>query len=120
MNRFTPLILLSILLSLATTSCTKKEPTSSDPAVLSAEKLRSRGQQVYMSNCTSCHNANAKLDGPVGPAVAGSSLELLKARVLTKGYPAGYKPKRATGVMPALPHLAPEVEALAEYLNNLE
>lgn len=104
----------------AITSCTRKEPVSTDPTVVAAEKLRSRGQQVYFSNCTSCHNANAKLDGPLGPAVAGSSLELLKARVLTKGYPPDYKPKRETDVMPALPHLAPEVEALHKYLNSLE
>ena len=114
MNRF---LLFSIfLLALA---CTKKEPASTEPKIMTSAELRSRGQQVYLSNCTSCHSGNAKLDGPLGPALAGSSLELLKARVLTKGYPPGYKPKRETNVMPALPHLAPEIEALAEYLNSL-
>jgi len=52
----------------------------------------------------------------VGPDVAGSSRELLEARVLHLSYPPGYKPKRATHVMTAMPQLAPKIDDLAAYL----
>ncbi len=96
-----------LLISILALSCTQKESAPQSPEQMTAEKLKARGQQVYFANCTSCHNPNPKLEGSVGPAVAGASLELLRARVTTKSYPAGYKPKRATDVMPAFPHLAP-------------
>ncbi len=109
-----------LLISVSFMSCTKKDSAPQSPEQITIEKLKSRGQQVYFANCTSCHNPNPKLGGSVGPALAGASLELIRARVTMKSYPAGYKPKRATDVMPALPHLAPEVEALAAYLNNFQ
>lgn len=100
-------------------ACTKKE-AALDASKMSTEQLKARGQQVFMTNCVSCHNSNPRVDGPLGPPIAGSSVELVRARVLNKSYPAGYKPKRETTVMPALPHLAPEVEALAAYLNDFK
>lgn len=109
----------TLFLAVLFTACTKKQAPL-DPSKMTVEQLKARGQQVFMTNCVSCHNANPKLDGPLGPPIAGSSAELIKARLLDKSYPAGYKPKRPTSVMPALPHLANEVDALAAYLNDIK
>ncbi len=94
-------------------ACTKKQATELSPAELVDE-----GQRSYALNCTSCHNSNPALVGPIGPALKGSSLELLKSRVLTSNYPPGYKPQRETQVMPALPHLAKDIPALHAFLNK--
>jgi mono/diheme cytochrome c family protein len=75
-----------------------------------------KGRQVWLGQCVSCHNAEPAKEGPVGPAVKGSSPELLEARVLRASYPAGYTPKRATKVMPARPDLAPSIPDLVAYL----
>lgn len=78
--------------------------------------LESRGKGVYMSNCIACHNPDAALAGSIGPAIAGSSLELVQARVLTRAYPPGYKPQRDTEVMPDFPQLKDDIPALHAYL----
>ena len=57
-------------------------------------------------------------DGAVGPALAGSSLALLEAKVIHNEYPPGYQPKRETGNMIPLPHLEPELRALHAYLTK--
>ncbi len=75
-----------------------------------------RGRAVYQSSCIACHNADPKQDGPLGPAVFGSSLELLEARVLGGEYPAGYTPKRASRTMQPLPHLRPQLADLQAFL----
>lgn len=113
------MIRILLVTCLTVAACTKKAATPEDPAVASADKLKSRGQQIYMANCTSCHNPNPKLPGSVGPDIAGSSLELIKARLTSATYPAGYKPKRQTTAMPPFPAIAQESEALAAYLNSL-
>jgi mono/diheme cytochrome c family protein len=77
-----------------------------------------RGARVYRANCIVCHNADPKLDGTVGPAIAGSSKELVEARVLRGEYPAGYTPKRDSRLMPPLPFLAPEIPFLAAFLES--
>ena len=74
------------------------------------------GRVTYMTYCVVCHNPNPKLAGGAGPDVAGASRELLEARVLHASYPPGYKPKRATKAMVALPFLAGKIDALAAYL----
>lgn len=102
-----------ILLALAVGACSNE----SDP---SAEAGRSpdaqRGRSVYVANCVACHNSNPSKDGPIGPALKGSSKELLESRVLTTTYPPGYKPKRPTAVMPQFPFLKDEIPYLAAYL----
>jgi mono/diheme cytochrome c family protein len=80
--------------------------------------LVARGRRVYMTTCTACHNPDPHKDGNVGPAIAGSPLALVRARVVKAGYPRGYYPKRGTKLMIALPHLEPDVEALYEFLNQ--
>jgi len=83
------------------------------------ESAVERGKRVYAANCTACHNPDPARDGTVGPAIAGSSLELVRARVLKAQYPPGYTPKRDSQLMPAQPFLAPEVPDLAAYLGSL-
>jgi mono/diheme cytochrome c family protein len=97
-------------------ACTKKADTENK--TLTGDELIARGQTIYKMNCISCHNQDPSIDGAVGPAVKGSSFDLIKARVTKAQYPEGYKPKRDTKNMPALPHLESEVPALHAFLNS--
>jgi len=99
---------LVVVVTVAALACGCGQPAS-DPLV-------ERGRQVYLAQCTQCHNADPAHDGAVGPAVKGASRELLEARILKGSYPPGYKPKRPTNVMPPQPAVAPEIPALAAYL----
>lgn len=103
-----------LILGLCATSCTKKDVAPNDPA-----QILARGKSVYIANCTACHNMDPAKDGSIGPAVAGSSLQLLEDRVLKNEYPPGYQPKRQSRTMVALPHLKDSIPALHAYLNNL-
>lgn len=80
--------------------------------------LEERGKGIYMANCSTCHNPDPRLVGSVGPDIADSSLELLTARVLHQSYPKDYKPKRTSGLMPALPFLDKDIPTLHAYLNS--
>ena len=75
-----------------------------------------RGRLVYNSQCTACHAFDPSQPGAVGPEIKGSPRGLLEAKVLHGTYPPGYRPKRATRVMPPQPQLAPDLPALAAYL----
>ena len=81
--------------------------------------LVASGRKAYMANCTACHNPDPAKEGTMGPAIAGSSLALVEARVLRAEYPPGYTPKRDSTLMPAQPFLKAEVPALAAYLESL-
>jgi mono/diheme cytochrome c family protein len=87
----------------------------SDPAAA----LVQRGTVVFETNCIACHAADPRRDGPVGPANACASRELLDAKVLRNEYPPRYVPKRDTRAMAPLPHLEKEMPALAAYLQSL-
>ena len=82
-------------------------------------ELATRGEKVYLNFCTACHHADPNQDGSAGPANAGSSQALLEAKILHGEYPAGYKPKRSSNVMPPLPQLEKEIPALAAYLAEI-
>ena len=99
---------------------TPKPTPAPPPRVLSREELIEAGRVAYNANCIACHSLDPTQDGALGPAVAGSSLALLTTRVLRAEYPEGYTPKRKTRVMVALPHLEPQLNALAAYLDSLE
>jgi mono/diheme cytochrome c family protein len=102
---------LRLALPLALTlACSEGE--TSDPQAA----LVKRGQQVYAINCTACHALEPTQVGPVGPAIAGSPLALLEAKVLRNEYPPGYTPQRDTRAMIPFAHLEPELPALAAYL----
>jgi mono/diheme cytochrome c family protein len=73
---------------------------------------------VYVTHCIVCHNPNPKLDGAQGPAIAGSSRELLADRTLHLTYPPGYRPKRTTHNMRAITDLTPtQIHDLTAYLH---
>lgn len=77
-----------------------------------------RGLEAFRRECVVCHNINASQIGVLGPAIAGSSRELLEARVLRLEYPPGYTPKQQTKQMfPALPHLSGDIDDLHAFLN---
>ena len=101
---------------------TGSQPSSSSPTAEATEtpeaKLMAQGKLVYTNHCISCHNRNPKMQGSIGPDVFGSTKELLAAHILKAEYPAGYTPKRQSKAMPALPHLAGDIDALAVYLNQ--
>jgi mono/diheme cytochrome c family protein len=100
-------------------SCTSKKNSEGSGSPESNQSLLiERGRQVYFSNCIACHNAVPKIDGSLGPAIAGSSLELIEARVVNGAYPAGYNPKRTSHVMPAFPQLKDDIPALHAFLNQ--
>lgn len=86
----------------------------------SPEELAAAGRSTYNANCIACHAMDPRTDGALGPAVAGSPLELIEARVMRAEYPAGYAPKRATRVMVPMPHLQPKLPELAAYLGSLQ
>jgi len=100
----------------------KKLPEApKEPAVdtRTPEQLIADGRAVYNANCIACHALDPTVDGALGPAVSGSSLELLEARVLRGEYPEGHEPKRPSRVMVPLPHLEPKLPELAAYLQSL-
>ena len=75
-----------------------------------------RGKQIYLAECIACHNTDPTKAGPVGPAIKGSSRELLEARILRAGYPAGNTPKRNTSLMPPQPKFAAKISDQATFL----
>jgi mono/diheme cytochrome c family protein len=75
-----------------------------------------RGRAIHLANCGACHNLDPSKDGPIGPALKGSSRELIEYRVLRTEYPPGYKPKRDTKLMPTFPYLKSEIPYLVAYL----
>ena len=91
-------------------ACSKSETPSE------AVSDRERGRAVYVANCVACHNNDPAKDGPIGPAIKGSSRELIEARVLRGSYPPNYKPKRQTKIMPQFPFLESEIAYVAAYL----
>jgi mono/diheme cytochrome c family protein len=104
-----PLFLICLLLS----ACGE----DSKPKANAAQGAEvTRGKRVYIAYCTSCHNFDPAKDGPIGPAIKGSTEPLLEAKVVRGNYPAGYKPKRDTSIMPSQPALKPSIPDLAIYL----
>ncbi len=79
-----------------------------------------RGQRTYQNACIACHDVNPNRDGALGPAIAGSAVELLEAKVLRGQYPPGYTPKRMTGSMPVFTYLEEKLPDIAAYLAEAE
>lgn len=121
-------VVLSNLLILGLIACTPSQPKSeggggpgaAPPPSISAVPPASvdRGRVVYATQCAICHNADPKKAGPIGPEVFGASKELLVKRILEGKYPEGYRPKRETHTMVALPHLKHEIDSLHLFLNS--
>ena len=101
------------LFSLTLAACGQKKDMTPEQARVD------KGSKLYTLRCASCHHpSDPRQNGAVGPAIAGSSLELIDARVNRGGYPEGYTPKRSTHVMPRLPATPEELEALHAFLNS--
>ena len=79
-----------------------------------------RGRSVYMNVCIACHNGDPSKDGALGPAIAGSSLELIEAKVLRAEYPEGYEPKRAGIVMPKFAYIEENLPDIAAFLAEVK
>lgn len=81
--------------------------------------LPASGEVLYQANCTFCHSYNASVDGHIGPAITGTSFEVLEAKLHRATYPKGYIPKRTTLLMPTFPQFSQaELEAIYLYLNQ--
>ena len=96
---------MAVLAALVITAC---QPAKFTPV--------ERGRIIYTINCAVCHNPDPNLPGTQGPPIAGSSRELVEARVLHLSYPPGYAPKRDTHLMRAIPTLVPEIDNLTAFL----
>jgi mono/diheme cytochrome c family protein len=101
-------VLVPIAIAAVLAGCTGQESSLSPEA--------ERGRQVFVAQCTSCHGSDPARNGPVGPAIKGSSRELLEARVLHGTYPPGYTPKRPSAVMQPMPQLAGSLDDLTAFL----
>ncbi len=77
-----------------------------------------KGKLIYDTICTVCHGPDPKVDGPLGPAISGSSEELLRLRVLLNKYPDGYTPKRDTKMMPPFPQYKDDIGHIHAFLNQ--
>jgi mono/diheme cytochrome c family protein len=106
--------LLILFLALAVEGC-----RSDSNQKIKAEQptVATRGKRIYMTNCAACHNTDPSKDGSLGPAIQGSSQELLEAKVLRAAYPPSYTPKRKTSSMPAFPNLKSAIPNLAAYIS---
>ncbi|MCP3983369.1 MAG: cytochrome c [bacterium] len=118
MTRFQPLrcFLFGIAIGISSLVSCACDQTPDDPATALVRK----GRTHFESVCTACHARDPRQPGPVGPEIAGSSLELLRAKVLHNEYPPGYLPKRSTQAMIPLPYLEAELPAIEAYLATFE
>src|SRR5439155_16391912 len=107
---------LMILCCIMSLNACSKESDDKSPSAKNPDW--ERGRAVFVANCVACHNSDPSKDGPLGPAIKGSSKELIEARVVRGSYPPNYKPKRNTKVMPTFPYLAPEIPSLVAYLRE--
>lgn len=78
------------------------------------------GKAVYQANCSSCHGSDPSVDGPEGPALIGSSFELLEAKVNRGTYPYWYSPQRETDYMPRFKFHEKTLKQLEIYLNGVK
>jgi mono/diheme cytochrome c family protein len=97
------------LIAIVAMACAGESEEPGDPAV-------ARGEKIYRNICVVCHNADPNQPGPLGPANAGASRELLEAKLLRGEYPAGYTPQRNTQQMPRFEFLEPNLDDIAAYL----
>ena len=84
------------------------------------DSAAARGKALYDNVCIACHNGDPAKDGSLGPAVAGASAELLRAKVIEGRYPPGYTPRRPSAAMPRYEYLADGIDDLAAYLATVE
>lgn len=108
------LILATIFITMTTLAFTYRSANG----IVEAKPLniQPNGSVIYKTKCIACHNVDPSKDGKLGPAIANSSFELLKARTQFRSYPAGYKPKRKTKLMPKIKLSDEQIKALEAFL----
>jgi mono/diheme cytochrome c family protein len=100
----------SLALWLAALACSGEQAPEQDPAI-------ARGLRTYQNVCIACHSADPAQEGTLGPAIAGASEDLLRAKLLRGGYPLGYTPKRpGSSAMPQFAYLEARIPDLVAYL----
>jgi len=97
------------LIAGAAMACAGESEESGDPVV-------ARGEKIYRNVCVVCHDADPNQSGPLGPAIADTTRELLEAKLLRGEYPAGYAPKRNSQQMPRFEFLEPDLDDIAAFL----
>lgn len=102
-------LFIAIVSATAATACSSGDSATEKTAY-------ERGEIVYKNVCIACHNADPAQPGSLGPAIAGSSRELLQHRVIHGTYPEGYERQRDSSTMPQFPHLAESIDDLVAYL----
>ncbi len=110
-NKGQKIIFLALFLLI---SCRPQTETPTAPL----SELAQAGKTSYLSNCIACHHSDPAQNGSVGPALKGTSYEVLYAKVMTRSYPKGYKAKRTTEMMPQMPHLETELKGIEAFLNQ--
>ena len=83
-------------------------------------ELAERGKHYYQNVCVACHNGDPRIDGTLGPAIAGASRALIEAKLMRGEYPGDYDPKSATAAMPRFEYLRGEIDSIAAYLAEVE
>jgi mono/diheme cytochrome c family protein len=88
------------------------------------QALLEKGQRIYLTQCTSCHNRDPNKKGGVGPELIDAPLEVMQIKVVTGRYPeklpAGFTPKRSTKAMKASPALKNDVSAIYDYIQSVK
>lgn len=84
------------------------------------ESTQHSGKLLYELNCIKCHNKDPRKPGPIGPDIAGSSLELITMKVKKLGYPKGYVPKRKTKIMPKIYIRTDQIKSIYLYLQEFK
>ncbi len=107
-----PLLLFFVFFAFFVLACS--EESEAPP-----ESAYAVGERIYANVCVACHHADPTQNGSLGPAVAGSSRELVIGKVLHGEYPPGYQPKRPGGNMPKYTYLEERIEELAVYLEKV-
>lgn len=108
-------IVFIFVIAFAGLSCKSESIVSEDSATRTPQET---GRVIYQTKCISCHNVDPKKSGSLGPDVAGSSLELLRAKIIHGTYPPGYTPKKDTMMMRKFPELEKDLDSLFAYLSN--
>lgn len=83
-----------------------------------------KGKRLYFSNCTSCHNKDPNIKGPIGPEMVDAPLEVMTSKVMTGQYPvklpAGFVPKRKTKLMRKLVHLQKDIPSIYAWVQSVK
>ena len=104
-----------VLLALILSGCKEESASTTKIAGLPDPD---RGKRLYLSQCVACHNRDPSKDGTTGPAIKGSSHELIESRVLRASYPPGYTPKRKSLLMKPMPFLRSAIPHLTAFLDS--